>query len=350
MGIGKKLSKDQILELYLNRIYLGSGAYGVDGAAQVYFGKSARDVTLAEAAMLAALTRAPSTFTPRRDLAAAQLRSKIVLDIMLETGTASAEEVAVALAKPAEIVDHSELLERAYYFDAAAEEVKKLLPNARGDLIVETTFDLRMQEAAHKTLNEVLETSGSAMQTSQAALVSMSPDGAVHAIIGGRDYADSSFNRATQARRQPGSSFKPFVYLTALERGLHPWDVRSGGPVNIRGYRPQNYGGRNWGYMTLEDALRHSVNTVAVRVAREVGIPRIAETAKRLGITTPLHTYPSLPLGTTEVSPYEMTGAFAAFASGGLKATPYTVLKILNPKGEILYERGTAQAERIIDE
>ena len=176
----------------------------------------------------------------------------------------------------------------------------------------------------------------------------MSPDGAVHAVIGGRNYIDSPFNRATQARRQPGSSFKPFVYLTAFERGLRPWDVRSGGPVNIRGYKPRNYGGRDWGYLSLEDALRHSVNTVAVRVAREVGVQRVAETAKRLGIDTPLHTYPSLPLGTGEVSPYEMTGAFAAFASGGLKAEPYSVLKILNPKGEVLYERGSVRRERVI--
>ncbi|MGY9106361.1 MAG: transglycosylase domain-containing protein, partial [Alphaproteobacteria bacterium] len=349
-ALEEQLSKDEILELYLNRIYLGSGAYGVDGAAQVYFGKSAREVTLAEAAMLAALTRAPSTFTPRRDLGAAQQRSKIVLDIMLETGKLSEEEVARALAAPAEIVDRSEILERAYYFDATAEEVKKLLPNASGDLIVHTSFDLRMQQAARAALNEVLEEQGSTMKASQAALVSMSPDGAVHAIIGGRNYVDSPFNRATQARRQPGSSFKPFVYLAALEHGLRPSDVRSGGPVNIRGYRPRNYGGRNWGYLTLENALRHSVNTVAVRIAREVGVPRVAQTAKRLGINTPLHSYPSLPLGTGEVSPYEMTGAFAAFANGGLKAEPYSVLKILNPKGETLYERGSPQPERVIVE
>ncbi len=286
-ALEEHLSKDEILELYLNRIYLGSGAYGVDGAAQVYFGKSAREVTLAEAAMLAALTRAPSTFTPRRDLDAAQQRSRIVLDIMHETQMASAEDVARALAKPAEIVDRSEIFERAYYFNATAKEVKNLLPDARGDLIVHTTFDLRMQEAARAALNNVLEERGSAMKASQAALVSMSADGAVHAIIGGRNYIDSPFNRATQARRQPGSSFKPFVYLTAFERGLRPWDVRSGGPVNIRGYKPRNYGGRDWGYLTLEDALRHSVNTVAVRVAWEVGVQRVAETAKRLGIDTP---------------------------------------------------------------
>jgi len=346
-ALEEHLSKDEILELYLNRIYLGSGAYGVDGAAQVYFGKSAREITLAEAAMLAALTRAPSTFTPHRDLGAAQQRSKIVLDIMLETEKVSAEEVAEALAAPAEIVDRSEILERAYYFDATAEEVKKLLPHASGDLIVHTSFDLRMQQAARTALNEVLEEQGSAMKASQAALVSMSPDGAVHAIVGGRNYVDSPFNRATQARRQPGSSFKPFVYLTAFEHGLRPSDVHGGGPVNIRGYRPRNYGGRNWGYLTLEDALRHSVNTVAVRIAREVGVQRVAQTAKRLGINTPLHTYPSLPLGTAEVSPHEITGAFAAFANGGLKAEPHSVQKILNPKGEILYERGSPVPERV---
>lgn len=344
------LSKDEILELYLNRIYLGSGAYGVDGAAQVYFCKSARELSLAETAMLAALTRAPSILTPRRDLIAAQGRSKTVLDIMAESNLATPEAIAEARANPAEVVDRREFLERAYFFDAAAEEVKRLLPDAHGDLIVRTTFDQRMQDAAREALNAVLDERGEASDVSQAALVSMATDGALFAIVGGRDYLESPFNRATQARRQPGSSFKAFVYLAALENGLRSTDRRSGAGVNIRGYRPGNYGGRSWGYLTLADALKHSVNTIAVRVANEIGIGKVAEAAERVGITSPLHTYPSLPLGTAEVSPFEMTSAFAAFANGGLKATPYSVLEIANPQGEILYERGTPEPVRVIDE
>jgi penicillin-binding protein 1A len=344
------LSKDEILELYLNRIYLGSGAYGVDGAAQVYFGKSARDVALAEAAMLAALTCAPSTFTPRRDLGAAQNRAELVLGILSEERTVPATAIAEARANPAEIVDRTEFLERAYFFDASAEEVQNLLPDARGDLIVQTTFDQRMQDADRTALNGILDERGEASEVSQAALVSMATDGALYAIVGGRDYVESQFNRATQARRQPGSSFKPFVYLAALENGLRPTDRRSGGPVNIRGYHPGNYGGRWWGYMTLADALKRSVNTVAVRVGNEIGIRKVAEAAERVGITSPLHTYPSLPLGTAVVSPLEMTSAFSAFANGGLKATPYSVLRVTNPQGETLYERGTPEPQRVIDE
>jgi len=343
------LSKTQILELYLNRIYLGSGAYGVDGAAQVYFGKSARDMTLAEAAMLAALTRAPSSFTPRRDLDAAQNRATVVLNLLAETAKLTAGEIAEARANPAEIVDRKDILERAYFFDVTAEEVKRLLPNAQGDLIVRTTFDQRMQDAARAALNGILDERGEDSEVSQAALVSMSADGALYAIVGGRDYLESPFNRATQARRQPGSSFKPFVYLAALESGLRPNDVRSGNAVNIRGYRPGNYGGRNWGYLTLSNALKHSVNTVAVRVANEIGIANVAEAAQRVGINSTLHTYPSLPLGTSEVSPFEITSAFATFASGGLKASPYSVLQVTTPRGETLYERGTPDRLRVVE-
>lgn len=349
-ALERDLGKDKILELYLNRIYLGSGAYGVDGAAQVYFGKSARGVTLAEAAMLAALTRAPSTFTPRRDLSAAQNRSKIVLDIMAENGMASAEAIAEARAHPAGVVDRREFLERAYFFDTTAEEVKRLLPGARGDLIVQTTFDPRMQDAARSTLNRILDARGERYDVGQAAIVSMATDGALYAIVGGRDYLESPFNRATQAKRQPGSSFKAFVYLAALENGLKPTDWRSGGPVDIHGYRPENYDGRDWGYLTLADALKYSVNTVAVRIGNEIGIGKVAEAAHRVGIASPLHDYPSLPLGTAEVSPIEMTSAFAAFANGGLKAAPYSVLKITNPQGQTLYERGTPAPQRVVDE
>ncbi len=344
------LSKNEILELYLNRIYLGSGAYGVDGASRVYFGKSARELTLAEAAMLAALTRAPSTFTPRRDLTAAQLRSKVVLNVMYAAGMVSAEDVVEAGAHPAMLVDPPTDFSRAYYLDASAEEVRRLLPRTDGDLVVRTTFDPAMQDMASKTVADILTAEGGKSAAGQAALVSLSPDGAIRALVGGRDYAESQFNRATQARRQPGSAFKPFVYLAALEEGLHPWTVRSGGAVNIDGYRPGNYGGVRWGALTLENALVHSVNTIAVRVADEIGIEKVAAAARRLGITSALQESPSLALGTSGVSPLEMTGAYAAFANGGIKATPYSVVEIRNPQGRLLYRRPGTVQKRVIEE
>jgi len=344
------LTKDQILELYLNRIYLGSGAYGVDGASRVYFGKSARDLTLAEAAMLAALTRAPSAFTPRRDLEAAQLRSKVVLDAMYAAGMIAADDVVTAAANPAVLVEPTGDLSRTYFFDAVAEEVKRLLPRVSGDLTVLTTFDPAMQDMARDTVNDVLDREGEASGASQAALVSLSPDGAIRALIGGRDYAESQFNRVTQAMRQPGSSFKPFVYLAALEDGLRPWTPRSGAAINIDGYRPSNYGNRNWGTLTLEDALVHSVNTVAVRVGEEIGFDKVAAVAKRLGVNSQLSVTPSLALGASEVTPLEMTGAFAAIANGGLRATPYSVVEIRNPQGRLVYKRSDAAAPRVINE
>ncbi len=344
------LTKDQILELYLNRIYLGSGAYGVDGASRVYFGKSARDLTLAEAAMLAALTRAPSAFTPRHDLEAAQLRSKVVLDAMYAAGLIAADDVVAAAANPAVLVEPSGDLSRTYFFDAAAEEVKRLLPYVRGDLTVLTTFDPAMQDMARDTVNAVLERQGETSDASQAALVSLSPDGAIRALIGGRDYAESQFNRVTQATRQPGSSFKPFVYLAALEDGLRPWTPRSGAAINIDGYRPANYGNRNWGMLTLEDALVHSVNTVAVRVGEEVGFDKVAAVAKRLGVNSELSITPSLALGASEVTPLEMTGAFAAIANGGFRATPYSVVEVRNPQGRLVYKRSAAASPRVVSE
>ncbi|MBS0273752.1 MAG: transglycosylase domain-containing protein, partial [Proteobacteria bacterium] len=250
-SLEKSLSKKQILELYLNRLYLGSGAYGVDGAAHVYFGKSARNLTLSEAAMLATLTRAPSVFSPRRDLASAQTRASRVLDAMVETGAITQAQADDAKAHPAVISDPAIVDSRNFFLDTAADQALQLASvNGQAptsDLVVHTTLDPKLQDAARHALVRVLNAKGKKAHASQGAVVMMKPDGDVVALVGGRDYDASSFNRATQAERQPGSSFKPFVYLAALENGISPWDVRTDGPVDINGWSPTNYGHRQYG-------------------------------------------------------------------------------------------------------
>jgi len=344
-----KLSKDQILELYLNRLYLGSGAYGVDGAAHVYFGKSARDVTLAEAAMLAALTRAPSTFSPRRDLPAARAEADKVLAALEMGGVVTPMQIAGARAHPASVADQTQDLARNYFLDAAADEVKSLLPRAQGDLTVSTTMDPALQEAARAQLASVIGSRGKAVHAGQAALVAMTPDGAVRALIGGKDYAESTFNRVTKAHRQPGSSFKTFVYLAALEHGLTPATVRIDEPIiPIKGWSPDNYGDTNVGPVTLEEAYAQSINTVAVQLGQEVGIPSVVSVAQRLGIQSPLEPYASLALGTSDVTPLELTGAYASFASGGYRAQPYLVRDIRQSNGSVLHRRDATARQRVV--
>lgn len=353
-AIEQELSKKQILELYLNRIYLGSGAYGVDGASRVYFGKSAHDLTLSEAAMLATLTRAPSAFSPRRDLAAAQARTKDVLKAMIETGAISRKQAKFAEANPARIVDRTAQEARNYYLDTAADEAKKLatiagqLPGE--DLIVHTTLEPKLQEAARKALVRHLKKDGKRLRVREGAVIVMKPDGAVVALIGGRDYDESVFNRATQAKRQPGSAFKPFVYLAAVENGISPWDTRDDGPVDIDGWQPTNYGHREYGTVTLASALAHSINTVTAGLAQEVGIKTVIAAARSAGITSPLEANASLALGTSEVTPLELTSAYATFASGGMKADPYLVTEVEDSRGHIYYTRKDVQPVRAIPE
>jgi penicillin-binding protein 1A len=339
----KSLSKKEILELYLNRIYLGAGAYGVDGAAHVYFNKSAGELSLAEAAMLATLTRAPSAFSPRRDLPKAQARAAIVLKAMVETGAITKAEANDAVLHPAVVADRTAADSRNFYFDTAADEAKRLVARDGGepasDLVVHTNFDAAIQDQARESAIATLRKSGRKMHAHEAAVVVMKPDGAVVALVGGTDYAESPFNRATQAHRQPGSAFKPFVYLAALESGLTPWDTRSDEPVDINGWTPTNYGGRSYGTLTLADALAHSVNTITANLAQEIGVSNVVQAAQRLGIESPLVANASLALGTSEVTPLELTRAYAVFANGGLKVYPYFVTAIEDHGGHLLYQR-----------
>ncbi|MGQ0742302.1 MAG: transglycosylase domain-containing protein [Alphaproteobacteria bacterium] len=350
MALEKSLSKRQILELYLNRIYLGSGAYGVDGAAHVYFGKSARKLTVAEAAMLAALTRAPTAFSPRRDLAAAQKRADKVLDAMFEMGAATDAQIAEARLRPAEITDLTEDNARNFFLDTAAEESRRLAGGAVGDLTVVVTLDTAMQSAARKAIENVLDKRGVKANATQAAFVAMTPEGAVKALIGGRDYAESTYNRITQAHRQPGSAFKPFVYLAALEAGLTPGMTREDRPITIGNWSPENYGHKEWGTLTLTEALAHSVNRVAVGIEQEVGVESVIAVARRLGITTTLQPDATLALGSSDVYPLELAAAFGSFASVGLQVRPYLVLEVRDAKGRVLYKRLKAAPERVMGE
>ena len=351
-SLEKSLTKKQILELYLNRIYLGSGAYGVDGAAHVYFAKSARDLSLSEAAMLATLTTAPSVFSPRRDLAAAQQRANIVLREMVQTRAITKQQAVEARAQPAVVTDRTIQDARNYFLDTAADEaladasVNGKRPTV--DLVVHTTLEPALEEASRHALNRVLRKEGRKTHANEGAVVVMKPDGAVNVLLGGRDYDESVFNRATQARRQPGSAFKPFVYLAAIENGISPWDTRTDGPVDIDGWSPTNYGGREFGTITLASALAHSVNTITASLGQEVGISTVIEAAKRLGIKSPLEQNASLALGTSEVTPLELTAAYAAFANGGLKADPYFVTEVEDSGGHILYRREPPHPQRVI--
>ena len=347
-GLEKALSKKQILELYLNRIYLGSAAYGVDAAAQVYFGVSARDLTLPQAAMLATLTRAPSVFSPRRDLLAAQQRASLVLDAMVQTNAITEAQAADARAHPATVIDRTSVDARNYFLDMAADQAKALAPGSNHDLIVHTTLEPKAQEGARAAVARVIGRFGKRDRAHEAAVVMMRPDGAVTALLGGVDYQSSVFDRATQARRQPGSAFKPFVYLTALEQGISPWDTRDDEAVDINGYKPQNFGGRYYGTLTLADALAHSVNTITVNLGQEVGIKNVVATARRVGITSPLEDNASLALGTSEVAPLELTASYAAFANGGYRVTPYFVTEVDGADGKLLYRRTPAQPQRVI--
>jgi penicillin-binding protein 1A len=351
-GLEKSLSKKQILELYLNRIYLGSGAYGVDGAAHVYFGVSARELTLPQAAMLATLTRAPSIFSPRRDLLAAQQRASLVLDAMVETHAITEQQAADARAHPAVITDRPGLTARNYFLDTAANEALDALrqdgkPPA-ADLVIHTTMQPRVEEAARLAALRTIRKYRKRDRVGQAAVVVMKPDGAVSALIGGVDYEASVFNRATQARRQPGSAFKPFVYLAALQQGISPWDWRDDVAVDINGYRPRNFGDHQYGSLTVADALAHSVNTITVNLAQEVGVGKVIAAARRCGITSPLAPNASLALGTSEVTPLELTAAYAAFANGGFKVAPYFITAI-DIAGKTVWRRAAPRPQRVID-
>ena len=344
-----KYSKDEILELYLNRVYFGAGAYGVEAAAQRYFGKPAKSVTLAEAAMLGGLVQAPSRLAPNRNLPAAQARAAQVLAAMEELGFAKPADAKLALATPARPASARGGGSANYVADLVMDVLDDFLPKFESDIVINTTVDTGLQAAGEKALVDELNQKGGRYNVAQGALVSMKPDGAIRALVGGRDYAQSQFNRATTAKRQPGSSFKPFVYLAAVEHGLTPDTVRDDAPISIKGWNPENYSRDYRGPVTLRDALALSLNTVAVRLGQEVGPKSVVQTAQRLGISSPLQANGSIALGTSEVTPLEMVGAYAAFANGGTGVIPYVIASVKSADGKVLYKRKEGGLGRVID-
>ena len=330
-------SKDQILELYLNRVYLGAGAYGVDAAARRYFGKSATEVTLAEAATLAGLLRAPSRWAPTRNPEGAEARAATVLQAMVEADFITPQEAALARDNPAHTVDRARRGAANYVADAVMDELDRLIDVIDGDITVETAIDPYLQSRAELAVRGALGAQDDAAL--QGALVSVDGTGAIRALVGGRDYGESQFNRATRAFRQPGSAFKPFVYLAALEAGLTPATVRNDQPTRIGNWSPENYSREYRGPVTLADALALSLNTIAAQLAAEVGPARVIEVAQRLGIESDMERNASIALGTSEVSPVELTAAYAPFANGGYAVDPHLILRVRDEAGRVLFSR-----------
>jgi penicillin-binding protein 1A len=345
LWLERQLSKGEILVRYLNTAYFGAGAYGVDAAAKRYFGKPAKDLGLSEAAMLAGLVRAPSQLAPTRNYERARERAATVLQAMVETGAITQPQAKETGAKPVALRLPPETPPGSNYFvDVAAADLRRLLGAAPADLTLRTTLDRDLQKLAEEVVTRRLEADGQARNVDQAALVAMTYDGAILALVGGRDYEASQFNRVTQAKRQPGSLFKLFVYLAAFEKGFTPQSVLVDAPVQIGEWEPQNASGRFRGAVNLRTAFAQSINTVAAQLADEVGIPAVIDMAKRFGVQSELPNVPSLALGSAEVTLLEMTRAFAAVAAGQ-PVEPYAV-RAIRARDQALYTRPAAGAPR----
>ena len=333
-----KFSKKQILALYLNRVYFGAGAYGIEAASQRYFNKPAAQLNLGEAALLAGMLKAPSRYSPVSDQGRAERRATIVLDEMVQTRTITPAQRDDAFRHPVRISSVLATSRGQYFVDWVDAQVRQMVGEPQEDLVVETTLDLPIQAAAEHTITQDVATLGAPKGVKQAALISLDGEGRVRAYVGGVSYADSQFDRVATARRQAGSSFKPFVYLTAMEQGHTPYEPVVDEPITIGNWQPRNYTGRYLGRINLQTALAQSINTVAARLGSEVGTGAVAATAHRLGVNSPIQTGPSMALGAVEVSPLEMASAYDAFANGGFRAAAYGIERVRTAEGRVLYD------------
>ncbi|MEM7619868.1 MAG: PBP1A family penicillin-binding protein [Pseudomonadota bacterium] len=343
-----RLEKDKILEIYFNSVYFGAGAYGVEAASQRYFAKPASQVLLYESALLAGLLKAPSLFAPTYDLKTSHERAYLVLERMQALGAITTDQMQEALEAPVDIIAHRGNANINYVLDWMMEDLPKLAGVRHGDIIVHTTLDANLQKLTSATVRQFMDRNGKRARAGQAAAVMLDKTGAIRALVGGRSYRKSQFNRAIKAKRQPGSAFKPFVYLAALQTGLTPNSIVRDTPVNIKGWRPRNYAGYYRGNIPMHHALRKSINTVAVRMFQRAGHSRVIQTAKRLGIRSPMHTKPSLALGTSETSLLELTSAYVPFANGGFSMRPYAIKKITDANGKVLYKRAKHRPTRVM--
>jgi penicillin-binding protein 1A len=343
MAMETKFTKAQILELYLNKVYFGGGAYGVDAASRKFFDHGAEKLSLAEAAIIAGLVKAPSNYSPTADAKAAIGRAGVVVSVMQDAGmitAAQAIEVKPATVKLASQPPQDSV---RYFTDWALPQLDGLISEAEKPIDVWTTIDLGMQRAATAAIR------ANAPGGTQGALVSMDRDGAVRAMVGGNDYVTSNYNRAVTSVRQPGSSWKLFVYLSALESGYRPEDKVVDEPVDIGGWQPKNSGGRYAGEITLRTAFAYSKNTIAAKIGDEVGTSAIANMARRFGITTPINTSPSMVLGTSDVRLLDMTRAFASVQAKGRSVTPYAIVKVTTIDGDVIYQHKTAESTQLVE-
>ncbi len=347
LWLEERFTKDEILSLYLNRVYFGGGNFGIEAAARSYFAKPARKLELNEAAMLAGLLKAPSRYAPTGNRNRAARRAAVVVDRMEATGVITPAQARFVKAHPARLGRQPVRVGR-YFADWALEQARGYVGAGQGDLVVRTSLDIGLQKAAEEAVDRLLKGPGKARGVGQAAAVVMGTDGSLKAMVGGRNYGESQFNRATQALRQPGSAFKPFIYLAGLESGLAPDTVLLDAPVRMGNFRPKNYGNQYHGEVTLTQALAGSYNSVAVRVIQHAGADRAIRWARALGITTPLRREAGLALGTSEVTVLEMTQAYAAFANGGNAVFAHGVAEIRDSAGRMVYRRtGSGPGSRI---
>ncbi|HWJ59837.1 MAG TPA: PBP1A family penicillin-binding protein [Sphingomicrobium sp.] len=342
LALERKFSKDQILELYLNRVYFGGGAYGIDAASRKFFGHGADHLSLGEAAIIAGLVKAPSNYSPTADIEAARDRSGVVLQTMARNGFISPEVAASANPAQVRIQQTTNNNSVRYFTDWALPQLDQLIDQTQDPIDVWTTLDPGMQAAADRAIR------ANAPDGAQGALVSIDRDGAVRAMVGGKDYVDSIYNRGTQATRQPGSSFKLFVYLSALESGMKPTDTIVDEPVTIDGWSPRNAERENLGPVSLREAFSRSINTISAKIGQQVGFSTIADMARRFGITTPIATYPSMVLGTSDVRLIEMTRAFASVENKGVAVTPYGIRKVVTADGRLLYNHDNDEGRVLV--
>lgn len=347
-----RFTKDEVLELYLNRVYFGSGAYGLDAASQIYFGKSARNLTLSEAGLLAALLRAPSKLALTRNFNAALDRSKLVLSAMREEGWINSAEESVALVTPPTLAPEAPGEgDFGFVLDMASAEAVRIAGAGAPDLVVRLTIDPGLQTTGQTLLRQVIASDGRKAGAHQAALVALTPDGAIRALVGGLDHRESPFNRATQAKRQPGSSFKPFVYAAALEAGVKPTDIREDRPIRLGTWRPTNYAGGYSGAVTVEDALVRSINTVAVRLGQEVGRQKLGALAHRFGLNSiPASPDLSVSLGAYEVSLLELVSGFQVFQNAGGRTAPYLIQQITTSRGDVIFAKAPSAPTPVYDQ
>lgn len=334
-----KFSKDEILQLYMNRVYFGGGTNGIDKATRAFYNKGPEELSIMEAATLAGVLKAPTTYNPAKRPEEARQRATLVLKNMVSEGYISQEDMTEALAASTKTTPADYVPATQYAVDWIIEQLPLLTKETNQSLVVETTIDTVLQLKAEASLRKRLADNGKKLAVSEGAVVTLDATGAVKSLVGGRSYKKSQFNRAVKARRQPGSAFKPFVYLAAIENGYRPESIEVDEPIRIGNWTPENYKQQYLGPVTLERAFAQSINTVAARLGQAVTPEGVANVARRLGITSPLGSDATLSLGTSEVTPLELTSAYAPFANGGFAVEPYVVTRISTKDGKILYQR-----------